>query len=308
MSNLRFWHSIKIFNGTEINTYYLAENMTWLFAVSDIQRAIDNIINDDCNKICFFEKNILNTTFKKQLCYFQHDSWKTIDVLQKEDIFEITKSCSSDKAKEFSEWIEKLCVKLPEGCILSKESREYEFLNLAANRFLDLYEEINSETFMDLTSESRLYKIKEIFSVYAELLAYSSIKEEVDLIKKTRPPMESVIIGEFVKFIRNILIHFPFFTTWEEIYISRHLVNWAEEGRSIDRFLNKYKGHEDVEYRFKQAKTHKWRYTTIKFPSEYNDNKIFLKDMISEKDGVLLCVVLMYNVVISQIIDLSESN
>lgn len=305
MANSQFWHSIVCFKNIKINTYYFAEDATWLFPASDIQDIID-IINKNSDDVGL-KKPCAKPTAKSKIRVFQGDSWKIIDVLQKEDIFKVTKLCGLERVKEFQEWIKNLCINEPNGCILSKDSKEYEFLNLATNRFLDLYEEINNCTFMNLSPEARLYKIKDIFSVYTELLSYSPIKEHIDFIKKTRPPMESVISSEFVKFVRNILAHFPFFNTWDEIFISKKLINWEREGLSIDKFLNKYQGHEEVQYRFMEAKSCKWRYPTLKFPSEYNEDKIFLKDMINEKDGVLLCVILMFNVVSSQIISINES-
>ena len=155
---------------------------------------------------------------------------------------------------------------------------------------------------MDSSAETRLHKIKDFFSIYTEMLSYPPIKNHIEFVEKTRPPMESVIVSEVVKFIRNILAHFPFFTTWDDIYFTKQLINWASEGKSIDRFLNRYQGHEDVQYRFKERESGKWSYSTIRFPKEYNDDKFFLKDMINEKDGILLCAVLMFGVVSSQII------
>lgn len=302
MANSQFWHSIVTFNNININTYYLPENKVWLFSAPDIYTVI-NKMKEERNDVIDVKQL---STLQSKIRIFQGNSWRTIDVLQKEDIFKVAKSYISEKIKSFEDWMENICPTVPEGCILSKESKEYEFLCLAVNRFLDLYKEINNSTFMNLTPETRLYKIKDIFSVYAELLSYPSIRDYVDFIEKTRPSMESVISGEFIKFIRNVLVHFPFFTTWDEIYISKQLVNWANERLSIDKFLNKYQGHEDVKYRFMEANSRKWRYPTIKFPPVYNEDRIFLKDIVNEKDGILLCVVLMFNVVSSQIVKLKE--
>ena len=94
--------------------------------------------------------------------------------------------------------------------ILSHEAKEYEFLNLSYNRFLDLYSEILDDDFINLESELKFYKIKDAFCIYAELLSYTPIKEFVDNLRKTRPPMEAELSSDFLKFIRNILIHFPF--------------------------------------------------------------------------------------------------
>ena len=291
MSNLQFWHSSTTYNGVIINTYYLAENRMWLFSASDICNVIDKINNGG-----------LKPASKSQIRVFQNNEWITIAVLQKEDILEAINASEAIEVKSFKQWVQELCSSTPEDCFLSKSSKEYEFLNLATNRFLDIYEEINSCSFMDTPPETRLHMIKDFFSVYTEMLSYPPIREHVEFIEKTRPPMESVISSDLIKFVRNLLAHFPFFTTWDEIYISKQLANWASEGRSIDRFLKKYQGHEDVEYRFKESMSGKWRYPTIKFPQEYDEDKIFLKDILDERDGVLLCAALMYKVVSSQII------
>lgn len=44
-------------------------------------------------------------------------------------------------------------------------------------------------------------------------------------------------------------------------------------------------------------------YISINFPEEYNDNKIFLKDIISEKEGIKLCISFMKEVLDSQVKD-----
>lgn len=307
MRNLQFWHSSVNFNDCTINTYYLAENMTWLFMASDIFSVIEKI-NENIGIVGDSKCLVSKPVVKNQIYIFQNETWQTIDVLRKEDILDVTEPIVYDEVKNFENWIKKLCLNDAEGCILSKDSKEYEFLDLATNRFIELYEEINNCSFMDFPPETRLYKIKDFFSIYTELLLYQPIRDHVDFIEKTRPPMESVISGEFTKFIRNILAHFPFFTTWDEIYVSKQLVNWISEGRTIDRFLKKYQGHKEVQYRFQERATHKWRYPTIKFPQEYNDDKIFLKDIINEKDGILLCAILMFEVVSSQIIYRPEPN
>lgn len=301
MINLQFWHSSSIFKDSTINTFYLAETKLWLFMASDINKVIDKI-NE--NKVTHNHLKYVATKpiSKQQIRIFKNNKWEIIDVLCKEEILKAIESCVFAEAKEFEIWVRDLCNSVPEGCILSTDSKEYEFLNRATNRFMDLFEEINNSSFMSNSPEIRLYKLKDLFGVYTELLSYQPIKDHIDFIEKTRPSMESVISSELIKFIRNTLVHFPFFTTWDEIYISKQLINWNSEGRSIDRFLKKYQGHEDVLYRFQERISGNWRYPTIKFPQTYNDDKIYLKDMITEEDGVLLCAVLMYNVVSSQII------
>ncbi len=295
MTNTQFWHSSVEFDELEINTYYLAEEKLWFFVASDVYNIFDRINYTE-------NKSIPRPRVKCRIRIFQNSMWQTIDVLQKEDILEVTKQFVSGRGKCFEELIVNLCSTEPCDCFLSKEEREYEFLTIATNSFLDLYEEINNCSFMDFPPELRFYKLKDFFSVYVELLSYQPIKKKIIFLEQTRAPIEAVISNEFIKFVRNILTHFPFFTRWDDVYISKQLINWKSDGQSIDRFLTKFQGHEDVQYRFKDRVTNEWRYPIIKFPQSYNNKKIYLKDIIDEKDGILLCAVLMYNVVSSQII------
>lgn len=191
--------------------------------------------------------------------------------------------------------------------ILSHDAKEYEFLNLSFNRFLDLYSEILDDDFINLESELKFYKIKDAFCIYAELLSYTPIKEFVDNLRKIRPPMEAELSSDFLKFIRNILIHFPFFKTWNEVYITKKIVNWDKDGMSVDKFLNKYVSHSPIEYRFWSEKKKKMTYVTVTFPIEYEDNKIYLKNIIDENDGIRFCIILMHKVLMSQVIEINNS-
>jgi len=108
------------------------------------------------------------------------------------------------------------------------------------------------------------------------------------------------------KFVRNILAHFPVFETWNDVWVSKELVNWQRNGLTIDRFLTKYAGREDVKYRFWEAEQKKMTYMSIRFPKEYCENKIYLRDMISEKDGVKFSLIMMRQVLNTQVESVGE--
>lgn len=298
----QFWSSVQIFEGNEIRTFFYAEKNLWLFSATDVC----NTLNKNWEEIKQKFKRESEPKNLEFIRIYADEEWKDIDVLKKQDILYILSNFTLTIENNLNLWLDKICSGIPDGCYLSKNEKEYEFLNLASNRFLDLYGEINDSDFMKYSPEIRLYKLKDLFSVYAELLLYEPIKKHICFLEKARPPMESVLSNEFVKFIRNVLIHFPFFKTWDEIYITKNLVNWASEGKTIDKFLNKYKGNKTIEYRLMESKTRKWRYPTISFPQDYSNDKIYIKDLITEKDGVLLCAILMYSVVMSQIIDITD--
>jgi hypothetical protein len=181
-------------------------------------------------------------------------------------------------------------------------SAEKEFLTLAYNRFYDVYDEILSDVFWDRDEQYRFTKIRDAFSIYNELLRYLPIRWVIEFIKKNRPPMEAEIGSDFLTFIRNILVHFPFFGSWKDVWIKKDIINWYKDGRSIDRFLSKYDGHDEVKYRFWEAEKRRMTYIRIQFPKGYNLNqKIFLNDLLSEKDGVKFAVILMKQILDTQV-------
>jgi len=186
---------------------------------------------------------------------------------------------------------------------------ELEFLELSYNRFYDLYDEILHDKFWEEDSWIRFSKIKQTFSIYAELLNYKPLKLVIEHLKNHRPPMESEIGSELFKFVRNVISHFPFFDSWENIWINKSLVNWYRKGLSIDKFLEKYKGHKEVKYRFWEEDKKKMTYLSIQFPQTYNyETKIYLKDIISEKDGLKFSLILMKNILNTQVEEIKYKN
>lgn len=180
--------------------------------------------------------------------------------------------------------------------------KEIEFLNMAYNSFYDIFEEAFKEEFWDQDPQYRFFKIKKAFEIYAELLNYEPIKWVIDIIKVKRPPNEAEIGNDLFKCIRNILSHFPFFNSWEDAWVSKNTINWNREGQTIDRFFNKYAGKEDVKYRFWDAKKQEMTYLTISFPKKYDeDTKIYLRDILSEKDGIMFSFILMRKILDTQV-------
>jgi hypothetical protein len=184
---------------------------------------------------------------------------------------------------------------------LRPTSKEEVFLSLAYNRFYDLADEIIEDSFWEQEDWYRFSKVINLFSVYAELLAYEPFKYVLEAIKKKRPPMESEIGGPLFKFIRNTFAHFPLFESWNEVWLTKGLVNWQKEGQTIDRFLKKYAGHTEIKYRFWEAEKKKMTYMSINFPEQYDDNKIYLSEILSEKDGVKFSLLMMRNILNTQV-------
>ena len=184
--------------------------------------------------------------------------------------------------------------------------KEIEVLTLFYNRFYELYEEITNENFIEENAQIRFFKLREAFSIYKELLSYEPIKSYIDWMKHGgRPPLEGVIADGLFSFIRNLLLHFPVFKTWDEVYINKTLATWSKTGQ-IDRFLNKCQqikidGTGTLHYRIWEVKKKKMTYFTINFPEEYGEENIFLKDIISENVGMKFCMALMREVLDTQV-------
>jgi len=175
------------------------------------------------------------------------------------------------------------------------------FLSLAYNRFYDLTNEIMNEDFWERDDWYRFSKVSHLFSVYAEVLTYEPLKIVLKALKKQRPPMESEIGGALFKFVRNILAHFPIFETWNDVWVSKELVNWQKEGLTIDGFLKKYVGYEESKFRFWEPEKELMTYISIRFPQKYDEQKVYLRDIISEKDGIKFSIIMMKNILDSQV-------
>lgn len=177
---------------------------------------------------------------------------------------------------------------------------EVEFLNLSYNRFIDLYEEIMPDEFWDNDSSYRLLKCKDIFSVYTEILKYPPIGWVIE--NNKRPNFSEVGVDLF-KFIRNILLHFPYFKNWDEIFINSELVNlYSKKPQFIDRYLRNNEGKEELKYRFWEEAQKRMTYVTIKFPVEYTSgSNIYLKDILEEKSGIKFSLIFMRSILFSQI-------
>jgi hypothetical protein len=181
---------------------------------------------------------------------------------------------------------------------------EKELLTLAYNRFYDIFEEVLDDSFWQKEDWYRFSKVKDGFTIYTELLNYPPIQWVIKHMKIARPPMEAEIGSALFKFIRNVIVHFPFFQSWNEIWIKKTMVNWCKEGQSIDKFLSKYQGRDVIKYRFWEAEKKRMTHLSINFPKEYTeDTKIYLRDMLSEKEGLKFSFFLMKQILDTQVED-----
>lgn len=189
--------------------------------------------------------------------------------------------------------------------------KELEVLTLFYNRFYDLYEEITNDNFSNVDAQLRFFKLREAFSIYKELLSYEPIKNYIEWMKKGgRPPLEGVIADGLFSFIRNLLLHFPAFATWNEVYINKNMATWSKAGQ-IDKFLQKctqikIDGKGVLQYRILETKRGKMTYFSVNFPEKYDESNIYLKDIISEDVGMKFCMALMREILDTQVKNANE--
>lgn len=184
-------------------------------------------------------------------------------------------------------------------------TREEEyFLKIGYNRFLDLYEEVMKDSFWRKAPATRLHVIKDIFSVYNELIQYEPLKF---ILENNPRPHYQTVGKDLMKFIRNILFHFPFYTRWSDIVFSKSLIlTFDTSNSSIDKFLSKPR-LEEIKYRFWEEKIKKMTYIAVKMPGSYQDgNDTHIKDVVSERDGVKFCLIFMHSVLMSQVESIKE--
>jgi hypothetical protein len=180
--------------------------------------------------------------------------------------------------------------------------KELIFLNLAYDRFYDIYEKIEDKKNL-LNPEDKFSYLINIFQIYSECLRYEPVKFFLKFLEEKQPP-SSFIALKYFEVIRHILVHFPFFDKWDDVCFTRDLILWSGKHSKIDSFL--LEGEKsDTEHRWRiwdyYKKEMKYDYN-IRFPENYSQNsKIYLKDLIDEEKGVEISLLMIKKVFESQV-------
>ena len=188
------------------------------------------------------------------------------------------------------------------GAELRPNEAELAFLNLAYGRFYDLFDEVMDDSFWEKGDWYRFSRVANGFAIYSELLKYQPIKWAIEHLRSTRPASEAEMGNDLFRFVRNVVYHFPFFERWDDVMITRSLVNWDGEGRSIDRFLTEYAGRDQVKLRIWEGKFKRMTYVVVSYPEAYdNTSEIYLRDILTEREGVKFSFVLMKQIADTQV-------
>ena len=149
----------------------------------------------------------------------------------------------------------------------------------------------------DYNNSKKFQLVKSIAGITSELLDSDEINEKMMEIAKSSEVNGDNIEDKFntFKMIRNVLNHFPIFNSWEEIYISRELVNWNNPKYS--QILDYFDEENEMSYRIYLNENNEWiekKKIDIKVPTLEQYNKIYLKDIISLDDVIWTFSVIDY--------------
>lgn len=142
--------------------------------------------------------------------------------------------------------------------------------------------------------------VKKLSCLISELLDDESIKTKLLMMsiqsESNGTNVETKL--ELFEMIRNVIVHFPIFHKWSEIYINRDLMKWnmARDGKIISFFDN----HKDeqLEYYIYTKQNDTWEIAhrvSITIPELTEHGVLYLKDIISLYDVVwTFCIIDYY--------------
>lgn len=139
-------------------------------------------------------------------------------------------------------------------------------------------------------SDNKLSIIKEIASLIDELLKNKDIKDKFNSLIKGSPVNGDHSELKLLTFnmIRNLVLHFPFFDKWDDIFINNNILEWDKpDNSSIKRYFQNNNGAH-LKYDIYMKKFGKWEnFHTVEFDIPIlGDEDFFIKNMISEDDVI----------------------
>lgn len=143
----------------------------------------------------------------------------------------------------------------------------------------------------DVNDNEKFEVIKQLASLVSELLDKDGIKEKLIELANTSTVNgeDNEIKIETFDLIRNILIHFPIFESWDDICISKKILKWnTDKNGQIIKYFEK-NCNKSFKYRIFLNENDKWveRHTIIvSIPELNDDNTIYLKDIVSLDNAI----------------------
>lgn len=148
--------------------------------------------------------------------------------------------------------------------------------------------EMQRVTIPIIFDDKEIYEIiKELSLLVSEMLTDKKIKDEYinRLMNSSYNSQDLEIKLETFTMFRNLLVHFPFFEKWEEVYVSENLLLWNKKKSRILEYFKKYESKE-INYKIFMRQYGEWSLVhEVKFTvPRITNNKIYLKEFISIED------------------------
>jgi len=205
-----------------------------------------------------------------------------------------------------SVWPEKEVVTIKQSTLKNLSQLQIDYINRLYYRIPIIDNEIGARF---ITSEMRLLWYKEMLAVFNEFNKIEPLKAEFEDFDDNVKNMMNL-----VDFIRNVLLHFPYFSTWNDVFITKDIAKsqiLPSKGGQIMKFLNTAADKKSFFLRMKYFDDDKRREARILFPIvESDDQEVWLKDIINETNGII-CVLAVMNSITNKImvpIKLSQLN
>ena len=145
--------------------------------------------------------------------------------------------------------------------------------------------EVNSK---ENTSEE-MEKLRKISSLINELLEDDKLKDEFE--KSIKSKADEAIKIKFFNIIRHILVHFPIYESWDDIYLNKEIVQWnrCKKGE-IEKFFSGDNVSRKFSYTVYALRANSYeKSSTIDVEIPSIEDGFYLKELISKRDFKTTC-------------------
>lgn len=174
------------------------------------------------------------------------------------------------------------------------------FFKNCLGRFTRLLPEIDGEKFWRREAHERFGRIKDVFSLYAEIFKVPVVKAVDAEYARGKKPPQQIACRKLLLVLRHLFAHFPHFECWNDIYFCREMVTWDTAGANgaIEKFFRDPPFESVTKFRIWHGELKKFTYFSVSIPTDYTSNRtIFLKEIMSEKEGVQFSIHMMADVI-----------
>lgn len=171
---------------------------------------------------------------------------------------------------------------------------------MLANRIRNYVHEIGFPELYYCTESAKIDYIQKMSLLINELLSGPNTERKFENLanKSIENGKNNKEKYQVFKMLRNLLIHFPFFENWDDIYINENLLDWNKsKGNQIKRFFKKNEGKQ-LRYAIYMKRYDNWEKEieiNITIPKIYKYKKVYLKDILTIDEAMwTFCIIDYY--------------